>query len=227
MNSYNLDLLANLMIVHMIATMSPGPNFMLVFQKSLEGIPIRCLGALVLGVGLGSIVHSSLALLGVNAMLQQSPAGFQVLRLVGGGYLAYLGYKSLTGFVRSRRLRTQTSLSKVPVNAGRKEVAPLIHFARSGFLASILNPKSLLYFSSVLPQFLSADVSRVQLLSTPPILCLITCLWFGGVSLVVTLARHQPLVLRGKDYLSLVVGLLFVWLATSQFFEFGQQLLKA
>lgn len=227
MNAYNFSFLANLLIVHMIATMSPGPNFMLIFQQSLKGLSGRSLGGLVLGVGLGSMVHSSLALLGVNVMLKDFPLGFEVLRVIGGGFLAYLGYRSLAGFLRSRRQLATSPVETVDGDTKISLSSKGAFYARMGFFSSVLNTKSLLYFSSVLPQFMSNDMSRLQLLSTPPLLCLITCLWFGAIGVTVKMARHQPLLLRSKDYLALAVGIMFVFLAGNQFLAVGRELFKA
>ena len=123
-----------------LITLSPGPDNLLVLSLGIArgrqaGV------AFGLGCGLGCLSHTLLAALGVSALIATSPTAFTVLRLVGGGYLVYLGVQALRS---SGKLAT-------PDGTPAQE-SELRLFAR-GLFANAINPKVVLFFLAFLPQF--------------------------------------------------------------------------
>ena len=103
----------------------------------------------VAGIVTGCTVHVLAAAFGLSAILAASARAFTVVKLVGGGYLVYLG---------GRMLFERASASNAP--ALPRDTAMAIY--RGGFLSNLFNPKTALFFLAFLPQFISpASDSRV------------------------------------------------------------------
>ena len=84
-------------------------------------------------------VHTTLAALGVAAVLRSSPVAFQILKLAGAAYLVWIGIKAL----RSQGLS----------NAHARPPQPLGTIFRQSVIGNLMNPKVTLFFVVFLPQF--------------------------------------------------------------------------
>jgi threonine efflux protein len=97
-----LPILLQIAAVYFVALVSPGPNFFMITQLSLAGR--RRLGAAsALGVGMGSTVWATLAMLGFAAVLQKIDWVYNGIRIAGALYLVYFGFKLLrSGIQRTK-----------------------------------------------------------------------------------------------------------------------------
>lgn len=116
----------------------PGPDWAFIITA---GSRDRVVLPAVSGVVLGYMVLTSLVALGVGAMVVAAPSLLTTLTLAGSGYLIYLGVRS---FVPARTGRRAARTVGVTPTAG--------HLAR-GVGVSSLNPKAILIFLAILPQF--------------------------------------------------------------------------
>jgi threonine/homoserine/homoserine lactone efflux protein len=149
----------------------PGADFTVVVRNAL--VSRRAGVACALGVVGGLLVHTALAVAGVAAVLTAVPALFRALQLLGGGYVLYLGVRTL---LELRRTRTERV-----VEAGAA-VRPL----RQGFVTNALNPKAPITFLSLLPQFVpqgSSALPRTLLLAL--IVVVLALVWFPAVAVLV------------------------------------------
>jgi len=81
-------------VVHLLAVMSPGPDFILISRNSL--VYSRKVGIYsAIGLGLGILVHVTYSLVGIGFIISRSILLFSVLKFLGAGYLIYIGYKCL------------------------------------------------------------------------------------------------------------------------------------
>src|SRR4051794_15481816 len=99
------------------------------------------------GVLAADLVWAGAAVGGVTAVLVASEPAFVALRLVGAAYLIYLGVRLL--FAHLGKL-----LSITAVSVDRRPPRPRGPALRQGFLCDMTNPKTVLVFTSVIPQFL-------------------------------------------------------------------------
>ena len=129
---------------------SPGPNMLHIMTRSVElGLP-RTTFAMA-GCFVAVVCLLTASALGLTALLSSLPGAFTVLRLVGAGYLLWLGYKAWTA-------------RDVDVELDGGHAAPDISNARifgNAFGVGISNPKALLFAAAFLPQFI--DGSRPEL----------------------------------------------------------------
>lgn len=123
---------------------TPGPDMLFVLSQTLSGGAAAGLRSTA-GICSGYIVHSTLAALGVAAIIAASPALFMLLRWLGIAYLTYLA---------SRLIMSSTRAGKVTPIAASKRGG----FQR-GFLTAVLNPKGMMIYFAILPQFISHAAS--------------------------------------------------------------------
>jgi threonine/homoserine/homoserine lactone efflux protein len=146
-----LDQLLPFLAAAVVLTLTPGPDNLMVL--SLGASRGRAQGvAFGLGCAAGCLSHTLLAALGVSAALAASPLAFTLLRLLGGGYLVWLGIGAL-------RSAGSTAL---PAVGSEALSSPGRAFAR-GVLANAINPKVALFFLSFLPQFVVPGHGHVAL----------------------------------------------------------------
>jgi threonine/homoserine/homoserine lactone efflux protein len=95
-----------------------------------------------------------LAALGLSALLQSSVIAFDIVRYAGAIYLVYLG------------IRTLMSKHGGPLTRGAVNPAPPGRILQQGILTSMLNPKGILVFAALLPQFVNPHLGSVPLQMT-------------------------------------------------------------
>lgn len=128
----------------------PGPSVLFVISR---GVALGRTAALltVVGNAAGVFVQVLAVAAGLGAVLERSAVLFDAVRLVGAAYLVHLGVQA----VRHRR-----ELSTVlDVTATR----PARSILREGFVVGITNPKLVIFFTAVLPQFVDPDGGPVPL----------------------------------------------------------------
>ena len=122
-------------------TIAPGPDNLQVIARGIsQGRAAGLVAAL--GFAAGLVFHTTLAALGVAALLRASPFAFHAVKLAGGAYLIWIGVKALT----SRGLG----------GAHTRAPQPLWTVFRQSVLGNMLNPKVTLFFIVFLPQFVDS-----------------------------------------------------------------------
>lgn len=134
---------AGFLAVAVVVVVTPGPDMALVLRNTLAGGRIAGL-ATSAGTCSGLVVHAFAAALGLSALLLASSRAFTVVKLVGAGYLVYLGLRTL--------LRAGGAEQE---GADVGSVGPWAAY-RQGVMTNVLNPKVALFFVSLLPQFVQA-----------------------------------------------------------------------
>jgi threonine/homoserine/homoserine lactone efflux protein len=127
----------------------PGPNVLFVISRSL--MLGRAAGvATAAGGQIGIYVQVAAVAFGVGALVERSVAVFTVIKLAGAGYLVYLGIQG----IRNRR-RLGAALES---EAQRKTVRRIVY---DGILVGVSNPKAIIFFLAVLPQFVDRPAGHV------------------------------------------------------------------
>lgn len=125
-----------------VASITPGPAVLLVVAHGLKGGFVSSLKA-SLGVQAGNGIYLTLSALGLGAILAASEALFHAVKWVGAAYLVYLGVKT----IRNARAAAPTG--------GREPM--LARPFTQATMAQLANPKSVLFFGALMPQFLQLD----------------------------------------------------------------------
>jgi len=128
------------LLAAILITASPGPDNLLVLGLGMS--KGRKQGMVFgLGCALGCLSHTLLAVLGVSALIAASPVAFTALRVGGGLYLVWLGINAL---------RSQGGSKASDGSAAPQSLRSLF---TKGLVANAINPKVVLFFLSLLPQF--------------------------------------------------------------------------
>jgi threonine/homoserine/homoserine lactone efflux protein len=129
----------------------PGPSVLFVISRSLQLGRAAGVGT-ALGGQIGEYAQVAAVAFGVGVLVERSVAIFTAIKLAGAAYLIYLGVQA----VRHRRSLAE-ALSE-PV--AKKSHGRIVW---DGFLVGATNPKSIVYFAAVLPQFVDRSAGHVTL----------------------------------------------------------------
>lgn len=116
----------------MLALMSPGPNILAVIGTSM-GVGRQQGVALALGVGCGTFIWVSLAVLGFTAVISKYTIVMITLKVLGGVYLLWLGYKALRSAASARDMGTRAV-----------RLQGIAAYFRRGLMVQMTNPKAAL-----------------------------------------------------------------------------------
>jgi threonine/homoserine/homoserine lactone efflux protein len=173
-------LLAFLLTVYVLILI-PGPSVLFVVSR---GVALGRRSALATAVGneIGLALQLALVAVGVGSILARSEAVYTSVKLIGAVYLVVLGVRS----IRERR-ELATALESTAV-APRS----LSRTVREGLLVGVTNPKGLLIFTAVLPQFIdhSRGHTTLQLVSLGLVCVLVALLSDGAWALASGTARR-------------------------------------
>jgi len=128
----------------------PGPNVMVIVATSLTRGTVKGLQT-VAGTSLAMLIQLLIAGVGTGLLVNALAQGLIWLKWAGVGYLVYLGFSQLFG-----------------ARKAKAAVLPASMVFNRGFWISLTNPKTILFFSAFLPQFVSPDAaygSQIAILS--------------------------------------------------------------
>jgi len=127
----------------------PGPAVILTITQSLTGG--RKIGlATGLGIATGDAVHTTLATLGLSALLMTSAVAFRLVKYAGVAYLVTLGIRA---WITPPADAEQPDAQAQPVSTR--------HAFRRALWTEVLNPRTALFFLAFLPQFVQTDKGSV------------------------------------------------------------------
>ena len=129
----------------------PGPNVLFVISRSLMLGRAAGVGS-ALGGDVGVYAQVAAVAFGVGAVVERSVAVFTVIKLAGAAYLVFLGVQA----VRHRRSLGDALHTAVDQKSARR-------ILRDGFVVGVSNPKAIVFFAAVLPQFVDASAGHVPL----------------------------------------------------------------
>ena len=134
----------------LVLTVTPGPSVLMCISTSVQHGPRRAMAA---SIGSTTAIAGImiLSMLGLGTVLAASEVLFSALKWLGAGYLAYLGITSLL---------SKTSRLTVP-DSSLPKVGTRTLFAR-GLLVGASNPKALLFFGALFPQFINPSAPQLN-----------------------------------------------------------------
>jgi len=148
-----LMLFATVALVHLVALMSPGPDFFFVSQTAASRSRKEAMMG-VLGITLGIVVWAGVALMGLHLILEKMAWLHQIIMVGGGLYLLWMGWQ----LMRSARQRHKQPQQDEPVVELPKRGMSFL----KGLLTNLSNPKAIIYFGSVFSLFVGDDVGSAE-----------------------------------------------------------------
>lgn len=165
----------------MVILVAPGPSVLFVIARAIAwGRATSILT--VLGNTAGAFVLSTLVALGLGPILQKYDLAYVAVQWGGGLYLIHLGIDA----IRKRAVHATDMTNQGPVGP-----TPLASI-RDGFWVGVLNPKAIVFFAAVLPQFVDIDGGKVttQLLFLGLTFCVLAFISDGTYGLLAGTARN-------------------------------------
>ncbi|EFH12156.1 LysE family translocator [Teichococcus cervicalis] len=186
----------------LLGAISPGPSFVLVSRIAVTQSRARGLAA-ALGMGVGGALFATLALLGLVALLLRVEALALLVRVAGGLYLLWLGWRIWRG-------ADAPLAQEGPVAANGATGA----MARGGlgraFLLALVtqlsNPKTALVYAGIFAALLPAAMPAWLPVLLPPLVLLVEAGWYALVALAFSAAAPRAAYLRGKGWLDRLAG---------------------
>lgn len=156
-----LDTLMLFIVTTFVIVLSPGPAAITVTAEAASN-GFKRSTLIIAGIAAANVVFFGLSATGISALIIASSTLFSIIKWIGVLYLLYLGFGAIF-----------SNAGPLSISASNKGRAAIHKTFLRGFILELSNPKALLYFSALLPQFI--DISRPiapQLIT----LCLITVL---------------------------------------------------
>ncbi len=138
-------------VASLVVILIPGPSVMFSVGRALAYGRRKAVLTTVGNAG-GEFAAAALVAVGLGALVQQSALVFNVVKYAGAVYLVYLGVKAF---------RDRKGVLKTPEEGPERAGLPLFE----GFLVGVLNPKTILFFVAILPQFVDAGAAPLQMLT--------------------------------------------------------------
>lgn len=199
MGEYSFLLL--IALVFMVGTISPGPSFILVAKTAVsrpfsEGIGVS------LGLSLGAVFFTLLAIFGLYALFETVPFLYGFFKFFGGMYLLYLAYKIW-------KYSAEPISMDIKLEKSSKSFIKSILF---GFLTQISNPKTAIIIGSIFAALLPKELPVYSELFLCLIAFFIDLIWYCMVVFLLSTKNAQKVYLRFKKYIDRVAGTLLAGL---------------
>ena len=195
----DFGLIAAFGLIHLVALISPGPDFVVACRNSL--LYSRTIGIYTaVGFGLGICVHISYAVFGLSWLIANNELIFTVIQYLGAFYLMLIGIQSLRSF--------QSQIGQEPATASSR-ISPF-RAVRIGFITNVLNPKATLFFLSLFSTMLNPTVGELTLVVIALLLVVTTILWFSLVALLISHPRFTSSLKRYEKTIHQFFGVLLI-----------------
>lgn len=201
-----------------ILVILPGPDFAIVTKISLfDGKkPGQAAAA---GVTLGMCIHTTLAMLGLSAIVASSAVLFSAIKYIGAIYLFYVGITELSKSLKGKKISSKPGTQEEIIKKTSAEKR-LTHYFYAGFLTNVLNPKAILYFMVLFLQFINPHAPLpTQFLEMGMIGALATFIWYMTVATIFTKIRAFFVSSACQRWLMRFMGIIFITFGLKLAFE--------
>jgi threonine/homoserine/homoserine lactone efflux protein len=179
--------------IQLLAVISPGPSFLItartaVASSRLDGVKVA------LGLGAGTVIWSTAALLGLKAVFQAVPILFMAMKIAGALFLLWIAFQIF------RHAAVPLDLDRIEGNSRRN---PFLQ----GFFCQISNPKVAVFFGSIFIALLPAQVPVWMVVALIAMVSLNEVWWYSAVSLFFGAGPVRQFYLKAKKWIDRVTGL--------------------
>ncbi len=181
--------------IHLLAVMSPGPDFALVVKNGVSGSRSGGLWTCA-GVAGGILVHVAYCLLGIGLVISQSILLFSIIKWIGALYLIFIGGKAVFSKAQAKKL---------DITAERREQS-WHRWVLEGFLCNALNPKATVFFLALFTQVVSPSTPIVVQLFYGLFMSAQTFVWFAFLTSLLNVSVVREVIGRIHGVIDRVMG---------------------
>ncbi|WP_431321027.1 LysE family translocator [Rhizobium sp. YTU87027] len=190
----SLSIFLSIIAALSIGAMSPGPSFVLVSRIAMSRSRLDGLAA-ALGMGIGGVAFSVLALAGLTALLSQFEWLYLALKVAGGAYLVYIALKIWRG-------------AREPIHVGDagSDRRALPRSFTTALLTQVSNPKTIVVYASIFAALLPKTVPLGLIFAVPIGVFAVEAGWYTVVALVFSAKHPRRLYLAAKTWIDRLAG---------------------
>lgn len=179
-------------LAQLIAVISPGPSFLITAQTAVaasrwDGVKVAC------GLGAGTIIWSTAAVFGLNALFHAFPTIYLVMRILGVVFLLYIAWQIF-------------SHAATPLDMGTTSHARRSPFVK-GFLVQIGNPKVAVFFGTIFVALAPANPPLWLMVALVVLFTFNEVWWYSLVAVFFGAGPVRSFYLRAKTWIDRVTGL--------------------
>lgn len=181
----------------LVAVIVPGPNLFILIQNALLNRVSSFF--IVLGIAFGTAIWALSGLLGITLLFQTAPWVYILFKILGGGYLIYLGVKLFVTSFKTTEIKEQKKIMR--------------SYKKSffvGTLTNLSNPKTALFVTSLFVTTVPQNPSLILGSLTILTMVLISLFWYGLVAYFISMGGFTKIYNRVQKYIDRVVGTIFV-----------------
>jgi threonine/homoserine/homoserine lactone efflux protein len=193
-----------------LGAISPGPSFLFVMRTSVA-VSRRDGLVAAAGMGLGAAIITTLALVGVRAIIAQVAWLYLAFKLLGGAYLVFLAWRIWKSSGKPATLSGDAPAPKTARGPWRSFLLALA--------TQFSNPKTVIVISGIFAALLPAHVPSWMYAVIPPVDFLIEGSWYAFVALAMSSPAPRALYLRSQTWIDRAAGCVLGALGLRLIFE--------
>lgn len=203
-----LALIATIAVIHLVALMSPGPDFLFVTRTAVSQSRGKAMLG-VLGIAAGVAFWAGLSILGLQVLFTMMPWLQGTITVAGGLYLIWMGWQLLKSAMK-KPVETSNEIAAKEGDSIEEGASTMKHPFLFGLLTNLANPKAIIYFGSIFAGLITPDVSDLMRVVIYAMVIGETILWFGFVALIFGLAPMRRGYRKLSHWIDGLAGVLFV-----------------
>jgi len=202
-----LEVFFQIALLHLFAVASPGPDFILILRQSFryeKKISIYT----SLGIGLGVLLHSLFAIMGVSLILVYNEFLFTIFKVAAIFYLLFLGFRSI--FQQSKETTPQDPNKFLTLSKGKAFL--------TGLITNLSNPKAFLFFIAIFT-LIGIDLQIHYKIMSGVYMSVATFIWFSIIAITLDSSKKISKIHNYLPFLESFTGLILVIIALRILFK--------
>ena len=191
-----VSILFGIATVQLLAAASPGPTFIIVSRYSIGESRRRGL-LVVVGVLAADLIWAIMVASGLSVVILRYPAAYTVLQIAGAAYLIWLGGRILLSAMRKQ---DGVRIEGGPASTSARQTI------RDGFLANMINPKSMAYYTSLFVVMIPQEPPVWLFAAVVATALLVSAGWWIVVALFFTVPPVRRVYERARRSIEAVMG---------------------
>lgn len=181
-----------------LAVITPGPNFFITARTATR-YSRRASLLTVIGICSGTLLWAITGYLGISYLFIAAPWLYFSLKIIGGSYLIFLGFKIL-----------RRSNATIPGSDESIESPGMFSHCRRGLITNVSNPKTAMFISSLFAAVLPREPSLMMGLSCVLLIILISAIWYSLVAILFSTAWINTKYNQARRSIEVIAGTIFL-----------------
>lgn len=194
-----LGLVVTVVVAHLIALLSPGPDFILVVKSGIRNTTKNAIGV-AFGIASANAIYIILCLIGVGAILASSIVVMTAIKVLGGLFLTYIAFMAL------KSKRKDYDFINQSIDRGNPNHSSFLKEFNTGFLSGILNPKNPIFYLSLFSLVLDNNVSIWLKIGLGTWMTCLVFLWDAFIILVLSQEKVKRVFSKIAFYVDKLAG---------------------